>query len=79
MSDNAKQQKTSEESLAQALSLQNALKMLNWVETGGEAKFVIQTGEVKVNGITETRRKRKLKHGDIISFQGQSVKLEEDF
>ncbi|HOM31994.1 MAG TPA: RNA-binding S4 domain-containing protein, partial [Bacilli bacterium] len=42
------------------ITLQQALKKYNLVSTGGEAKFVIQNGEVKVDGILETRRGRKL-------------------
>ena len=39
--------------------------------TGGQAKLLIQSGEVKVNGAVETRRRRKLVAGDIVAFQGQ--------
>jgi len=45
------------------ITLQQALKKYNLVSTGGEAKFVIQNGEVKVDGILETRRGRKLYGG----------------
>jgi ribosome-associated protein len=40
------------------------LKLLGLVATGGEAKFLIQDGHVRVNGEVETRRKRQLRDGD---------------
>ena len=38
------------------------------VPTGGQAKLKIQTGEVMVNGLVETRRRRKLRVGDEVTF-----------
>lgn len=55
------------------LTLQQALKKYNLVSTGGEAKFRIQNGEVKVDGQTETRRGRKLYGGETITYAGQKV------
>lgn len=40
------------------------LKLANLVQDGLEAKILIQNGEVRVNGVVETRRGRKLIHGD---------------
>lgn len=57
------------------IKLGQALKAANLVEDGVEAKYVIQDGEVLVNGEPDTRRGRKLYDGDIISFQGQEVKI----
>ena len=48
------------------LRLDDALKLAGVVGTGGEAKVLIQSGEVRVNGVVETRRKRKLDAGDVI-------------
>jgi len=42
------------------------------VGSGGGAKQVIQGGEVQVNGQPETRRKRKLREGDVVRFDGRS-------
>ena len=50
------------------IKLGQALKAANLVEDGVEAKYVIQDGEVLVNGETDTRRGRKLYDGDVISF-----------
>lgn len=57
------------------IKLGQALKAANLVEDGVEAKYVIQDGEVMVNGETDTRRGRKLYDGDIISFHGEEVKI----
>lgn len=48
----------------QAIRLGQYLKLLGLVATGGEAKFLIQEGHVRVNGEVETRRKRQLREGD---------------
>ena len=57
------------------IKLGQALKAANMVEDGVEAKYVIQDGEVLVNGEVDTRRGRKLYDGDIISFNGEEVKI----
>ena len=48
------------------IRLDQLLKFENIVPTGGQAKLLIQGGEVKVNGVVETRRKKKLKAGDVV-------------
>jgi ribosome-associated protein len=53
------------------LRLDQFLKWLRVVGTGGEAKIRIQHGEVKVNGEIETRRGRGLRPGDEVEFLGQ--------
>jgi ribosome-associated protein len=53
------------------IELQQALKLARVVETGGEAKALIQGGEVRVNGAVETRRRRKLYPGDIVEARGE--------
>jgi ribosome-associated protein len=47
-------------------TLGQALKVASLVGSGGEAKVVIQAGEVLVNGEVETRRGRKLEEGDVV-------------
>jgi ribosome-associated protein len=47
-------------------TLGRALKAAGLVGTGGEAKVLIQAGEVSVNGEVETRRGRRLQEGDVI-------------
>lgn len=57
------------------IKLGQALKATNLVEDGVEAKYVIQDGEVLVNGEVDTRRGRKLYDGDVISFHGEEIKI----
>ena len=57
------------------MTLGQALKASNAVGSGGEAKVLIQGGEVRVNGEGETRRGRKLKKGDVVEG-GDDERLE---
>ncbi len=50
------------------MKLDQFLKWQGIVSTGGQAKHHITSGEVFVNGHIETRRGRKLIHGDLVSF-----------
>lgn len=59
------------------IKLGQALKASGLVGSGAEAKEVIMEGNVRVNGETETRRGRKLYAGDIITFNGEEVKIED--
>lgn len=52
------------------IKLDSFLKLANAVQSGGEAKIVIQDGLVKVNGEVETRRGKKLYHGDEVEIDG---------
>lgn len=52
------------------------MKAANLVDSGVDAKNVIQEGLVKVNGETDTRRGRKLFDGDIVDFNGEQIKIE---
>lgn len=58
------------------IKLGQALKASGLVGSGADAKEVIVEGRVKVNGETDTRRGRKLYAGDIITFDGEEVKIE---
>lgn len=58
------------------IKLGQALKAAGLVDSGAEAKEVIVEGYVRVNGETDTRRGRKLYAGDIITFNGEEVKIE---
>lgn len=53
------------------IKLQDLLKFAAVVQTGGEAKVVIQEGDVTVNGEVCTMRGRKLRPGDDVCFQGK--------
>lgn len=58
------------------IKLGQALKAAGLVESGVEAKEVIQDGFVKVNGEVDTRRGKKLYDGDIVFFGGTEIKIE---
>lgn len=58
------------------IKLGQALKAAGLVDSGVEAKEVIQDGLVKVNGETDTRRGKKLYDGDIVEFDGEQIKIE---
>ena len=57
------------------IKLGQALKLAGLCETGVDAKFAVQDGLVKVNGTVELQRGKKLHPGDIIEFEGNSVKI----
>lgn len=58
------------------IKLGQALKAAGLVESGVDAKFVIQDGLVQVNGEVETQRGKKLYAGDVITFENQQLKIE---
>ena len=58
------------------INLGQALKAVGAVESGVEAKEVIQEGLVLVNGEIDTRRGRKLYEGDLVEFDGIQIKIE---
>ncbi len=57
------------------VELHKMLKFEGLVSTGGEAKLLIGSGQVTVNGEVETRRRRKMVDGDIIEFRGERLQL----
>ncbi len=58
------------------IDLDQFLKIQRIVQSGGQAKHCIQGGEVLVNGQVETRRRRKLRAGDIVEFAGATWAVE---
>lgn len=58
------------------IKLGQAMKVAGMVETGVDAKLVIQNGQVMVNGEKETRRGKKLVPGDVVSFRGETLQIE---
>lgn len=58
------------------IKLDQFLKLAQIAETGGQAKSMILLGEVKVNGEIETRRGRKLHHGDTVEVDGEILVVE---
>ncbi len=59
------------------IKLGQALKLAGLVGSGTDAKYVVSEGMVEVNGEVDLRRGRKLVPGDIVSFQGESFKIED--
>lgn len=57
------------------IKLDDFLKFAGILGTGGMAKAVIQDGLVKVDGEVCTMRGKKLRGGEVVSFNGQSVKV----
>ena len=57
------------------IKLGQAVKAAGLVDNGAEAKIVVQNGEVKVNGETDVRRGRKLVAGDVVEFNGETIRI----
>lgn len=55
------------------IKLQDLLKLANLVGTGGEAKIVIQNGDVSVNDEVCTMRGKKIRPGDKVAFDGKEL------
>ncbi len=55
------------------IELNQLLKVLNWVNSGGEANVYITNGEVLVNDEVETRKRNKIRAGFKVEFEGQMV------
>jgi ribosome-associated protein len=53
------------------IKLDQFLKWAELVSTGGEAKQLITSGQVKVNGSLETRRGRRLQDGDVVEVKNK--------
>ncbi|MCC8151997.1 MAG: RNA-binding S4 domain-containing protein [Lachnospiraceae bacterium] len=58
------------------IKLGQALKLAGLVGSGVDAKYVIQDGQVEVNGETDTRRGRKLVAGDVVTYDGESFQID---
>jgi ribosome-associated protein len=57
------------------ITLQSLLKAAGLTGSGGEAKAVIVAGEVRVDGEVETRRGKKIRAGQTVSFAGQEISV----
>lgn len=60
------------------IKLGQALKLSGLVQSGVEAKIVIQNGDVKVNGKVDMRRGKKLYPQDVFEYQGKQVAVIEE-
>lgn len=59
-----------------SIRLDDFLKFCGVVGTGGQAKVLIQAGEVTVNGEVETRRRRRLNPGDVVCLLGEPFEVQ---
>ncbi len=57
------------------IKLGQALKKASLVGSGVDAKMFIQDGQVQVNGQTELQRGKKLYHGDVVTFNGETIQI----
>ncbi len=57
------------------IPLNDLLKRLHLVGTGGEANQRISAGEAQVNGVLETQKRKKLRTGDVIVFLGKTITI----
>ncbi len=57
------------------IQLNQLLKMLGWAETGGEANLMIAEGHVRVNSQPETQKRKKLRDGDVVEFEKNTVTI----
>lgn len=57
------------------IELNNLIKILGWVGTGGEAKIRIKDGEIQVNDQVEIRVRKKIRIGETVTFAGNSCEV----
>jgi len=58
------------------IELNAFIKKIGLASTGGQAKILIRSGVVLLNGEVETRNKKKLAEGDVVSVEGKKYKVE---
>lgn len=58
------------------IKLGQALKAAGLVDSGVDAKHAIADGLVKVNGQAEYQRGKKLRDGDVVEYQGETIRIE---
>lgn len=57
------------------IKLGQALKAAGLVESGVDAKYAIEDGLVSVNGETAFQRGKKLVDGDVVVYEGKTIKI----
>ena len=60
---------------SEPVELYKILKFEAMVPSGGVAKLAIESGDVLVNGEVETRKRKKIVAGDVIEFNGETIRL----
>ena len=61
---------------SEPVELYKILKFEGMTSSGGEAKLVIEQGQVRVNGSVETRKRKKIVTGDIIEFDNEKIHIQ---
>jgi len=61
---------------AEYIELIKLLKLLHIAESGGHAKIMVDEGEVKLNGVVESRKRAKLRPGDKVETSGKQISIE---
>jgi ribosome-associated protein len=59
----------------ESIRLGQFLKLADLVDSGADAKPLVQSGLVSVNGAAETRRGRQLRRGDVVRVAGRSARV----
>jgi ribosome-associated protein len=57
------------------IDLCDLMKIADMAESGGAAKHIIATGVVKVDGVVETRKRCKIRSGQVVEYQGDVIKV----
>ena len=57
------------------IELFKLLKIMSLVSSGGEAKMAIEASKVKVNGEIELQKRKKLRKGDTVDFNGSKIEI----
>lgn len=61
---------------AEYIELIKLLKLLRIAESGGQAKMMVEDGEVKLNGNPESRKRAKLRPGDLVEIFGKKITIQ---
>lgn len=61
---------------AEYIELIKLLKFMHFAESGGQAKMIVDTGEVKLNGLVEFRKRAKVRFGDVVEVSGKKISVE---
>lgn len=59
----------------EGLTLQAAVQLAGFADSGGAAKRLIQGGEILLNGAVELRRSHLVHIGDLVAYEGDEVEL----
>jgi len=60
---------------SEPIELYKLLKFESLVGSGGEAKYVICEGLVRLNGKVEIQKRKKIVSGDVVEFNGESMRI----